>query len=163
MRTHSEHQACTIKILQPLCVSHKIVERYRTQHAPKFSKRQIMGMMCQWQHGPVSSQDVTPSETGQNIGQAPWVEWICALYKCSINQSINQNQKHKEQGQISHIWFIHKHTQRARARNSRVLYSATSSSSSLATNVSHCSISAWLTCSTLLPVFSWNTDTWLTY
>jgi hypothetical protein len=27
--THSEHQACTIKILQSLCGSHKIVETYR--------------------------------------------------------------------------------------------------------------------------------------
>jgi hypothetical protein len=31
--THSEHLACTIKILQSLCVSHKIVETYRNQHA----------------------------------------------------------------------------------------------------------------------------------
>jgi hypothetical protein len=31
--THSEHQARTIKILQSLCVSHKIVETYRNQHA----------------------------------------------------------------------------------------------------------------------------------
>jgi hypothetical protein len=36
--THSEHQARTIKILQSLCVSHKIVETYRNQHAPEFSK-----------------------------------------------------------------------------------------------------------------------------
>jgi hypothetical protein len=28
--THSEHQARTIKILQSLCVSHKIVETYST-------------------------------------------------------------------------------------------------------------------------------------
>jgi hypothetical protein len=31
--THSEHKARTIKILQSLCVSHKIVEPYRNQHA----------------------------------------------------------------------------------------------------------------------------------
>jgi hypothetical protein len=31
--THSEHQARTIKILQSLCVSHKIVETYKNQHA----------------------------------------------------------------------------------------------------------------------------------
>jgi hypothetical protein len=31
--THSEHQARTIKILQSLCASHKIVETYRNQHA----------------------------------------------------------------------------------------------------------------------------------
>jgi hypothetical protein len=31
--THSEHQAGTIKILQSLYVSHKIVETYRNQHA----------------------------------------------------------------------------------------------------------------------------------
>jgi hypothetical protein len=55
-----EHQTRTLKILQSLCVSHKIVETYRNQHAPKFSKGK-MGMMCQWQHWPVSSQDVTPS------------------------------------------------------------------------------------------------------
>jgi uncharacterized Tic20 family protein len=30
--THSEHQARTIKILQSLCVSHKIVETYSNQH-----------------------------------------------------------------------------------------------------------------------------------
>jgi hypothetical protein len=31
--THLEHQARTINILQSLCVSHKIVETYRNQHA----------------------------------------------------------------------------------------------------------------------------------
>jgi hypothetical protein len=32
--------------------------------------------------------------TGQNIGKSAmsiWREWICALYKCSVNQSINQS------------------------------------------------------------------------
>jgi hypothetical protein len=36
--TQSEHQARTIKILQSLCVSHKIVETYRNQHAPRFEE-----------------------------------------------------------------------------------------------------------------------------
>jgi hypothetical protein len=47
--THSEHQARTIKILQSLCVRHKIVETYRNQHASKFSKMEN-GMMREWQH-----------------------------------------------------------------------------------------------------------------
>jgi hypothetical protein len=47
--THSDYQARTIKILQSLCASHKIMETYRNQHAPKFSKGK-MGMVCQWQH-----------------------------------------------------------------------------------------------------------------
>jgi hypothetical protein len=42
--THSEHQALAIKILQSLCVSHKIVETYRNlQRAPKFSKSKWEG------------------------------------------------------------------------------------------------------------------------
>jgi hypothetical protein len=54
-------------------------------------------MMRQWQHWPLTSQDVTyyvwEEALGQNIGQAPWAfdEWICALGKCSINQSIDQS------------------------------------------------------------------------
>jgi hypothetical protein len=38
MCTHSEHQARTIKILQSMCVSHKIVVTYRKQHAPRFEE-----------------------------------------------------------------------------------------------------------------------------
>jgi hypothetical protein len=61
--THSEHQGCNIKTLQSLWVSHKIVETYRNQHAPEFSKGENGNdQMCQWQHWPVSSLDVTPSE-----------------------------------------------------------------------------------------------------
>jgi hypothetical protein len=38
----SKECASTIKILQSLCVSYKIVETYRkTEHAPKFSKGKI--------------------------------------------------------------------------------------------------------------------------
>jgi hypothetical protein len=47
--THSKYQARTIKILQSLCKSHKIVESYRNQHATKFSKGKT-DMMRQWQH-----------------------------------------------------------------------------------------------------------------
>jgi hypothetical protein len=60
-----EHQARTIKILQSLCVSHKIVETYRNQHAPKFSIGK-MGMMHQWQHWPVLSRDVTPENRSEH-------------------------------------------------------------------------------------------------
>jgi hypothetical protein len=90
--THSEHQACTVKILQSLCVSHKIVETYKNQHAPKFLKREN-GMMRQWQHWPVLSQDDTYLlRTGQNIGQAPWAfdrTDMCAIKV--VSQSINQS------------------------------------------------------------------------
>jgi hypothetical protein len=73
----------------------------RNQHAPKcmFPKGK-MEMMCQWQHCPVSSQDVTPSENRPSVGHEHLIELIHALYKCSINQSFNQliyqstNQKH---------------------------------------------------------------------
>jgi hypothetical protein len=49
--------------------------------------------MCQWQHCPVLSQDVTPSDlrTGQNISQAPLA--FDRIDTCAIqvfNQLINQ-------------------------------------------------------------------------
>jgi hypothetical protein len=69
--THSEHQARTIKILQALCVSHTIVETYRNQHAPKFSKGKI-----EWCANGSTDQSHLRMwhlvRTGQNIGQAPW-------------------------------------------------------------------------------------------
>jgi hypothetical protein len=69
--THSEYQARTIKILQPLCVSHKIVETYRNQHAPMFSK----GKMEWCANGSTDQYHLRMwhlLRTGQNIGQAPW-------------------------------------------------------------------------------------------
>jgi hypothetical protein len=80
-----------MKILQSLCVSHKIVETYRNQHEPKFSKGK-MGMMRQWQHWLISSQDVTPSKNSQNIGQAPWAfdrMDMCTIQVYRVNLSIN--------------------------------------------------------------------------
>jgi hypothetical protein len=69
--THSEHQTRTIKILQSLCVSHKIVETCRNQHAPKFSK----GKMEWCANGSTDQSHLRMwhlLRTGQNIGQAPW-------------------------------------------------------------------------------------------
>jgi hypothetical protein len=68
--THSEHQARTIKILQSLCVSQEIVETYRNQHAPKFSK----GKMEWCANGSTDQSRLRMwllLRTGQNIGQAP--------------------------------------------------------------------------------------------
>jgi hypothetical protein len=87
--THSEHQARTIKILQSLCVSHKIVETYRSQHAPKFSK----GKMEWCTNGSTDQSHLRMwhlLRTGQNIGQAPWA--FDRMDMCAIkvfNQSIN--------------------------------------------------------------------------
>jgi hypothetical protein len=67
-RTSSTH--CT-EILQSLCVSHKIVETYRNQHAPKFSK----GKMEWCANGSTDQSHLRMwhlLKTGQNIGQAPW-------------------------------------------------------------------------------------------
>jgi hypothetical protein len=92
--THSEHQAPTIKILQSLCVSHKIVETYRNQHAPKFSK----GKMEWCANGSTDQSHLRMwhlLRTGQNIGQAPWAfdrMDMCAIKVFNqINQSINQS------------------------------------------------------------------------
>jgi hypothetical protein len=92
---HSEHQARTIKILQSLCVSHKIVETCRNQHAPKFSKGKwndapkaaltslISGCDTFWEQARTSAKRHEQS-----------TEWICALYKCSINQSSTKQATH---------------------------------------------------------------------
>jgi hypothetical protein len=67
--THSEHQARTH--LQSLCVSHKIVETYRNQHAQKFSK----GKMKWCANGSTDQSHLRMWHflgTGQNIGKAPW-------------------------------------------------------------------------------------------
>jgi hypothetical protein len=60
--------------------SHKIVKTFRNQHAPKFSKGK-MWMMRQWQHWPVSSQDVTPFENRPELVKhhEHSIEWICAI------------------------------------------------------------------------------------
>ena len=69
--THSEHQAHTIKILQSLCISHRIVETYRNQHAPKFSKEKM-----EWCANGSTDQSHLRMwhllRTGENIGQAWW-------------------------------------------------------------------------------------------
>jgi hypothetical protein len=95
--THSEHQARTVKILQSLCVSHKIVETYRNQHAPKFKKGK-------WEWCTNGSTDQSHLRmqhllrTGQKIGQTPWAfdrMDMCAIkvFNQSINQPINQSIK----------------------------------------------------------------------
>jgi hypothetical protein len=58
--THSEHQTRTIKILQSVCKSQDC-GNIQKPACTKVLKREN-GMMHQWQHWPVSSQDVTPSE-----------------------------------------------------------------------------------------------------
>jgi hypothetical protein len=63
---HSEHHACTIKIQQSLCISHKIMETYRNQHAPKFLTGK-KGMMHQWQHCYLS---VTPENRPEHWPRA---------------------------------------------------------------------------------------------
>jgi hypothetical protein len=71
----------TIKILQSLCVSHKIVETYRNQHAPSSQKEN-------WEWCANDSTDQSHLRiwhllrTGQNIGKAPLAfdrMWISAL------------------------------------------------------------------------------------
>jgi hypothetical protein len=101
-----------------MCESHQIVETYRKKHAPN-SQKENMGMMRQWQHwltSLISGCDTWPFENWpehrpsamsirengyvqyqsvQSINQSmPWAfeRKICAVSKCSINQSINQNQ-----------------------------------------------------------------------
>jgi hypothetical protein len=79
--THSEHQAYTIKILQSLCINFKIVETYRHQHAPKFSK----GKMEWCANGSTDQCHLRmwhPLRTGQNIGQAPSA--FCTTDICAI-------------------------------------------------------------------------------
>jgi hypothetical protein len=79
--THSEHPAHTIKILLSLCVSYKIVETYRNQHAPKFSKKEkgndapiaaltslISGYDTFWEQARTLAKHHEHS-----------IEWICAL------------------------------------------------------------------------------------
>jgi hypothetical protein len=89
--THSEHQARTINLLQSPCVSHKIVETYRNQHAPKNSKRKM-----EWCANGSTDQSHLRVwhllRTGQNIGQAPWA--FDNMDMCAIkvfNQSIKAN------------------------------------------------------------------------
>jgi hypothetical protein len=89
--TYSEHQARTIKILQSLWVSHKIVETYRNQHAPNFSK----GKMEWCASGSTDKSHLRMwhlLRTGQHIGQAPWA--FDRMDMCAIKvfyQSINQS------------------------------------------------------------------------
>jgi hypothetical protein len=77
--TYSEQQARTIKILQSLCVSHKIVETYRNQHAP--SQKETW----EW------CANVTPSEN--KPGQVPWAfDRMNMCVKEVFNQSIKPPQ-----------------------------------------------------------------------
>jgi hypothetical protein len=78
---HSEHQARTIKILQSLCISHKIVETYKNQYAPKFSKK------GKWNDAPMAALTSLISGCDTFWEQARTsakrhehsIVWICAL------------------------------------------------------------------------------------
>jgi hypothetical protein len=68
-------------------LSHKIVETYRNQHAPKFSKRKMAALTSL-----ISGCDTFWKQAGTTAKRHEYsVEWICALYECLINQSINQS------------------------------------------------------------------------
>jgi hypothetical protein len=92
--THSEHQARTIKILQSMCISHKIVETYRNQHAQRSQKGKWNDdhdapMAGWWGHSHLRMWHLL--RTDQYIGQAPWA--FDRMDMCAtkvFNQSINQ-------------------------------------------------------------------------
>jgi hypothetical protein len=97
--TYSEHQVRTTKILRSLCVSHKIVETYRYQHALKFSKGKME--WCANGSNDQSHLRVWHLRRGLNIGQAPWAfdrMDMCAMkvFNQSINQFIGQQWQLKQ-------------------------------------------------------------------
>jgi hypothetical protein len=79
-RIQNIKHALTIKILQSLCVSHKIVETYRNLNMRQSSQKGKTGLMRQWQYWPVSSQNLTPSENKPEHLIKP----LLNLHACSL-------------------------------------------------------------------------------